>query len=403
MKTLRFSFIIIAFFSAAVIEVYSQDPQLPSNYIVIGAFKKINHAVQLTSIANQETFQAQYAINTKQKLYYVFILNTQDRDNALAFLVKIRAETKYKDAWLYNGKLGEETEPIPIEKEIEPIIEEKKVEPIVVEPIIKEMATKDSVITLPIVTVDSSAIVKPVELEKKKPDGKPFYFKLVSSESGKEVIGEVQIVESKATHYQAFKGNELIYLAAPKNSNGVYIVNILAGGYKPAKLAFNYKNPSIVSSGVGEKQETIIPFELILAKRGDFIDFTNVRFFHNSTILDPISKNELDGLIGLMTEHKNYKIRIHGHCNGNESRDIITLGKSTQVFALDPTNKKETATAKSFTKLRAEVVMSYFVSQGIQQNRITAKGEGGKMMIYAITSTLANYNNRVEIEVLKGK
>ena len=403
MKTRKNLIISVIFFCRTVNNVFAQDPQVASNYIVIGAFTKISHAVQLTSMANQDNFHAQYAINTQRKLYYVFILDTQDLDKALAFLIKIQTETKYRDAWLYKGKLGEETEPILVENDRSPVIEEKKVEPVIIEPAIIELVKKDATIALPIITVDSLVISKPEVSVEKKPDGKPFYFKLVSSESGKEVIGEVQIVESKATHYQAFKGNELIYLAAPKNSDGVYIVNILAGGYKPAKLSFNYKDPSTVSSGAGEKQEIIIAFELTLAKKGDYIDFTNVRFFRNSAILEPISKIELDGLVGLMAEHQNYKIKIHGHCNGDDARDIITLGNSTNFFALDSKNRKEAASAKKLTELRAEAVKNYFVSQGIPQDRIATKGEGGMMMIYTITSTLANYNDRVEIEVLKGK
>jgi outer membrane protein OmpA-like peptidoglycan-associated protein len=80
------------------------------------------------------------------------------------------------------------------------------------------------------------------------------------------------------------------------------------------------------------------------------------------------------------------------------------LGTSSTIFALDPAqNGKETVTAMKLTELRAEAVKNYLVSQGIEDGRISTKGEGGKMMIYPVTSTLANYNDRVEIEVLKGK
>jgi outer membrane protein OmpA-like peptidoglycan-associated protein len=288
-----------------------------------------------------------------------------------------------------------------------PVIEEKKEVPVVVQPVVKEVPRKDSVISKPkqIAVVDSSLtkanIVKPAE---KKPDGKPFYFNLVNAESGNKVSGEVQIVEAKATQYLGAKGNEIIYLGKPKNIAGVYLVSIQAPGYKPAKLVFNYEDPLPVSSGVGDQKETIITFELIRAKKGDYIDFNDVRFFRNTTILEPHSQVELDGLVDLMKENENYKMKIHGHCNGDDSRSVITIGTSTNIFALDPThNKKETMTAKRLTELRAETVKNYLVTHGIAADRLTIKGEGGKMMIYARTSTLANRNDRVEVEVLKSR
>jgi outer membrane protein OmpA-like peptidoglycan-associated protein len=282
--------------------------------------------------------------------------------------------------------------------------EEKKVEPVFIEPVVKTSPKRDSVISRAIVSVDSSATKKVVSSIEKKHTGKPFYFKVVNVESGAAVTGEVHIVESKATQYQGFKANELVYLIPPKNAAGVYQVSIQAPGYKPAKLAFNYKDPSLVSSGIGEQQETIVTFELVRTKKGDYIDFNDVRFFRNSTILEPQSQSELNGLVDLMKESPKYKVKIHGHCNGDEPRPIITLGSGTNVFALDPAhNSKETATAKRLTELRAETVKNYLISQGIDGERIGTKGEGGKMMIYARTSTVANRNDRVEIEVLRSK
>lgn len=401
MKTLRFFLAINTLFFGFGYTVWSQDPQQPSNYVVIGVFAKFDNAVRFTNAANQDNFRAQYAIHPNSKLYYVFILNTADRKRAFSFVVKIKVETKYNDAWVYVGKLGETTP--GVESKPVPVVEEKPVEPVATEPVIEELPKIDSVITQPIVVVDSSVLKKPVvEIVETEPVGKPFYFKLINSESGNMVMGEIHIVESKATQYQAVKGNELVYLKPPKNNTGVYQVSILAPGYKLAKIALDYNNPSTTSSGVGEKQESIITFELVRAIKGDYIDFNNVRFFSNSSILEPSSQSELDGLTALMKENQKYKIKIHGHCNGNEPREIVALGSSTNFFALDAAqNKKETATPKKLTEYRAEAVKSYLVSQGVDQTRITTKGEGAKMMVYSPSSTLSNYNDRVEIEVLK--
>ena len=403
MKTGLFFFTLSALFFGIVSTVWSQDPQQPSHYVVIGAFAKIDNAVRYTNAANQENFQAQYAVHSDRKLYYVFILNTSDRKNAFSFLIKIRVETKYKDAWVYSGKLGKDTEPGSLEISAVPVVDEKPVEPVVTELVAEQQSKKDSIIAQPRVVVDSIISEKLVEEVVEKPAGKPFFFKLLNPESGNEVKGEVHVVESKATQYQAVNGNELVYLMPPKNATGIYQVSIQAPGYKPAKIVFNYNDPSAVSS-VGDKQEAVVTFELERAKKGDFIDFNAVRFFRNSIILEPTSQNELDGLATLMKENPKYKIKIHGHCNGDEARDIITFGTSPTIFALDPAlNGKEKATAKKLTELRAETIKKYLVSQEIDDGRISIKGEGGKMMIYPRTSTLANNNDRVEIEVLKGK
>ncbi|MEK6782729.1 MAG: OmpA family protein [Bacteroidota bacterium] len=293
-----------------------------------------------------------------------------------------------------------------VAKEIEPIQTTiSPVSPVVISPVIEEKPKKDSSISKPAVIIDSSAIKKSIaKPTEKKPAGKPFYFNMINAETGNKVTGEVQVFEAKATHYLAIKSNELVYIVPPKNKVGIYQVNIQAPGYRPVKLAFNYTDPSPVVSGVGDQQEAIMTFELVRAKKGDYIDFNDVRFFRNSTILEPQSKNELNGLVDLLNESPKYKIKIHGHCNGDESRAIITLGNSTNNFELDPAhNKKETATPKRLTELRAETVKNYLVGQGIDPERIATKGEAGKMMIFPRTSTLANRNDRVEIEVLKSR
>ncbi len=379
---------------------FAQDPQQPSNYVVIGAFAKLGNAVRFTDAANLENFQAQYAINSPRNLYYVFILNVSERSKAYSFLLKIREETTYKDAWLYTGKLGLETDVSIKESEPTLINTGNSNNPAISETVVEELPKNFSPA---VVAVDSSTYKKPVEeYIEEKPIGKPFYFKLINSESRKEVLGEVHVMESKSPQFQRFNGNELVYLIPPKNNTGIYLLTIQVPGYKTAKLAFDYKDPSAVSSGAGERQEAIVIFELVRAKKGDYVDFNNVRFLHNTSILESMSQKELDEMVTLMMEDLKYKIRIHGHCNGDESREIITMGSSTDFFRLDASkNTRETTTAKGLSEFRAEAVKDYFISKGIDKARIVTKGEGGKMMIYPKTSTLAIHNDRVEIEVLK--
>lgn len=385
MKNRLILVILIAFGSASF--SFAQSGEAPTYYVTIGVFAKLDNAQRYTDKANKNNFNAQYAINQQRKLYYVYLLETGERKKAFAFMIKMRAETEYKDAWLFIGKLGEE------QTEVIRPIEEK---PIEIVPLVK-----DTVATLPVVIEEVPVVEKPVEKPVvPKPAGKAFFFKLVNSETGNEAIGEVHVQESvKASQYQAFRGNEIVYIKAPANKNGTYTVMTIVPGYQQMKITLPYNEPG---GTAGSESEIIIPFELKRAKRGDYIDFNNVRFIRNSAIMTPESQNELDGLVALMKENVKYKIMIHGHCNGKNDKDIIGLGTSQNYFTLDPsTNKKETTTAKALSEYRANAVKGYLVSQGIDAKRVGVKAEGAKIPLYPEQSTLASYNDRVEVEVKK--
>lgn len=366
---------------------FAQTVEVPTYYVTIGVFAKLDNALHYTEKANKSNFSAQYAINQPRKLYYVYLLETTDRKKAFAFMIKMRAETEYKDAWLFIGKLGEE------QVEVVQPIEEKPVE---IVPVVK-----DTVATQTVVVEEVPVVEKPVEKPVVvKPAGKAFFFKLVNAETGNEAIGEVHVQESvKANQYQAFKGNEIVYIKAPINKNGTYTVMTIVPGYQQMKITLPYNEPG---GTTGSESEIIIPFELKRAKRGDYIDFNNVRFIRNSSIMTPESQFELDGLVALMKENIKYKIMIHGHSNGKNDRDIIDLGTSQKYFELDPSaNKKETTTSKALSEYRANAVKGYLISQGIDAKRIGVKAEGGKIPLYPEQSTLATYNDRVEVEVKK--
>lgn len=384
MKTL-FVILAVGLFNLISFSAHSQDGD--TYYVVVGAFRKIENAVNYTKMANEKGFNAQYAINPARSLYYVYLLNTEDKRRSFAFLIKMRAETKFKDAWVFFGRLAQEEVSTPVVEEPvkeEPLKEEVKIEPV------EELPKKDS-----IVEKKEEPVVK---VEEKKPTGKPFFFKLLNSE-GSEVQGEVHVQESsKATGFLVVKANEIAYLEAPKNKNGSYVIVTQAAGYKGTTLTFNYNNPQ---AEVGSQKESIIELSLAKAKKGDYIDFNNVKFFRNSVVLEPIAKNELDGLVDLLKENPKYKVKVHSFCNGNQKREIAVMGTSTNFFAIDPGNTLHSGSAKELTTLRAENIKSYLVSQGIDGKRITTKGEGGKIPLYAEGGSLGSYNDRIEVEITK--
>jgi outer membrane protein OmpA-like peptidoglycan-associated protein len=371
-------------------------------YVTIGVFAKLGNTTRLTEKANKQSLDANYAMNPSRSLHYVYVLNTTEKRKAFALAIKLRAETEYKDAWVYEGKLGEaaitKDEPVPIaeEKPKEPIVEIKPVAP-EVKPIIEPTVIDSTTI------VKQTEEVKPVEMPvEKKPTGIPFYFKLVSVADGSEVkSGQVHIQETvRATQYQAFKVGEVVYLEAPKNTRGSYTVITQVPGYSPISTVFNYKNPA---GEKGSLDETIIELPVTKAKRGDYIDFNNVKFFKNASILQAASQNELDGLVDLMKENTKYKIKVHGHVNGNQNRESFVRGQNSAFFSTNPSNDKavKNMSPKDLSTFRAETIKDYLVSQGIDASRISVKGEGSKIPLYPEGGTLGQFNDRIEIEFIK--
>lgn len=238
-----------------------------------------------------------------------------------------------------------------------------------------------------------------------KPVGKPFFFKLTSNDTGEPLEGEIHIYEpgGSASTYQAFPANQIVYLAAPRDASQVYAISTLAAGYQEMSRPLNYADPGASAAEVGSNSEYVIALPLVHVKLGDYIEFSQVRFFSNSVILQPSSKEELDGLAELMKQNPRYKIGIHGHCNGDQDRNIVVRAPNADFFTANTGNQRKTVSAKEFTELRAELVKDYLIAQGVEGKRISTKGEGGKALIYPVNSTLAGRNDRVEIEVKRGK
>ncbi len=362
-------------------------------YVTIGVFSRADNVNRLIEKANKEGLTAQSASRVGSNLNYVYVLATTEKRKAYALSVKLRAETEYKDAWVFEGSLGE----VPVAEVIEPAVE-KKEEPIVetkpLEPEIKP-------------AIDSSTFAKPIEkpiepIVEKKPAGKPFYFKLRNVADNSEVkSGEVHVQEAvRATQYQAFKPGEVVYLEAPKNKRGSYTVVTQIPGYSPLSTVFNYENPA---GEKGSSDEVIIELPVTKAKKGDYVDFNNVKFFKNSSILQAGSQNELDGLVDLMKENVKYKVKIHGHVNGTQSRECFVRGANSSFFGTNPSADKteKNMSSKDLSTLRAETVKDYLLSQGIDASRISTKGEGGKIPLYPEGGSLGPLNDRIEIEFTK--
>ena len=408
----RLIFLVVVLFSQSTLAQEAFSPY----YVVIGGFKSEQNAQEFCLYAHEQNLPALYAFNEERRIFYVYVRATQTKDVADDIRARVRASTVFRDAWVFNGVLSGDN--AVARKSVPPAVKKRAPEPerkvIIEEPKEQEpeeTEEKQEAKAEPAQLVEepeetqSGAVPQAVEAvaEKPKPVGKPFVFKLVNEETGSVVNGTVRLQETdKARQFRGFNANEKVYVPAPSNRTGKWYVVCHVVGYRQLKKAMVYDKPmDAQGASVGPDEEVIIPIGLERVKRGDYVEMENVKFFNNTALFTPGSERELDELFAMMQENPGYQIRLHGHTNGKQSRDIVSLGTSTDMFNPDAANSKTHASAKELSLLRAELVKSYLVSKGIDASRVDTKGEGGAQMIYDPKGTLAGLNDRVEVEIRK--
>ena len=234
----------------------------------------------------------------------------------------------------------------------------------------------------------------------KDPNLKSFYFQLVNQETGEEVKGQVYLQKDRDdNNFEAYEGNEAIDLYKPGRDKNTYFVTVNAPGYDPVETEVNYNDPPETD----QNGNTLVKISLERSRTGDYVEFNKVRFLSNSAIFTPDSKTELDAFVRLMNDNPKYKIRVHGHVNGKFNRNATIREDSEQFFGRSEGNKEVSASAKKLSDYRADLVKDYLVSQGISARRIKTKADGASTMLFPSSGPLSGFNDRVEIEITKGK
>lgn len=374
------------------------DANAKSNYVVIGAFASKANAEKFTAAAVTNSFDARFDINTVRNLFYVYVLRTDNWKQASAEALRLRAQSAYTDAWVFIGDLGATTSEVSADMNPVTAVKIEQVEDMAEKLPAQETNSEDSVTAA---APPSIAVIEPV-LVATNPDApsKSFYFNLYRSTDKVVVDGEVNLFNLENQRLQStFKANGLVTVKAPNKSGDVRLECDIVG-YKKVVQLINYKNPA-AAEGVSIQDDVItVPFELVRLQTGDFAILYNVFFFKDAAIMRPESKYDLDGLLAMMKENPNYKIRIHGHTNGNSAGKIIEPGEDRNLFSL--TNGKEgRGSAKKLSEERASVIREYLVKEGIEVSRMEVKAWGGKKPIYDHDHTQAGANVRVEIEVIQ--
>jgi outer membrane protein OmpA-like peptidoglycan-associated protein len=127
----------------------------------------------------------------------------------------------------------------------------------------------------------------------------------------------------------------------------------------------------------------------------------NVYFFKDAAIMRPESRYEVTSLLDMLNENQKYKIKLHGHTNGNAAGKIISMDKGSENFFSLTNTRDGLGSAKQLSEERADVIRKYMISNGIDASRIEIKAWGGKRPLQDKHSARAQENVRVEVEILE--
>lgn len=366
------------------------QPTPPSYFVVIGAFAIQENAGRHVADAAIKGLTPTPAINPLRKLTYVYTLQTDHARAAFAEAARIRQSTPYKDTWVFFGRLGETQPQIPLARE-------EKSTPEAAIPAREEKAI--ATLTPP---PDSASVIpakKDTRPARKPEDGKDFLFQVMS---GTEPLkGVVDIYDKdKKRKLRTLNSNEQT-LVKPLTPNGQWIIVCEIMGYKPKEFTLNYFEPgSTAGVEVTEAGEVLVSIDLQKAVRGDMLRTYHVRFFEDASVMRPESQDEVDALKQMLQDNPEFRIRIHGHTNGNYGGKIVSKKEDDREFFMLTNTQEGKGSAKKLSGMRAEAIRTYLIASGIQATRMEIEAWGGKKPLEDPYGDKAAANSRVEIEIL---
>jgi outer membrane protein OmpA-like peptidoglycan-associated protein len=394
MRLFLFS-LMLTFFSGSAF-AQNPDPILAKgHYVIVGAFAVRGNAIGFQKKLSEEGIKCAYGFVPSRSLYYVYLEGSTALPACLDQLKVIRMNAQYTDAWV--RKMDEESN--------QSLVVEKTPEPVVVAPVKEE----------PIQVAAAQPVEEPVDEEPQQAVKVPAladmtlgnmeaFLSLYNLANDRVVEGKVQVIDTERGRLiTEVKGNDYLMLPDPKSKSGMLTLTCDAFGYRKVQQEISYKKPltDSTSSFIDDMGSSLlIKFGLTRYEKGDIHALYNVYFFNDAAVFLPESKFELNELLVMMKENPKYRIRLHGHSNGNYHGKIIKVGPSGNFFSVAEDSNTVMGSAKELSESRAEVIKDYLVANGIDASRMEVKAWGGKRPLHDKKSANAKKNIRVEVEVL---
>ncbi len=401
----------------------SRVDSVASNYVVIGVFSVHENAQRFVKDAStQLQLEATYEKNMGRNLYYVYVLKTNDLNQALVRAREVREKPAFRDAWVFNGVLGANPAGVKgrdiypplvkaVPKPTAPPAEKtdapaptlantvKALEPSGGQEAAVPVQTESpAAVSAPSATPAASAAVATPSVEV-DPNAPKYFMFTISTKGGEKILdGEVDIFDVETDKRKAsYKGHQQVRIERINKSGKMSIVCEVFG-YRRMVQIVDFNEPT-ATPGVTEQDGVVqVPFELVRLKKGDIQVMYQVYFFKDAAIMRPESRYEVNALKEMLQENPAMAVRIHGHTNGNASGKIIEAAESS-YFSL-ANSKDSYGTAKKLSEERAMIIRAYLVSEGIDATRMQIKAWGGKKPVVDKLHSQAESNVRVEVEVL---
>ncbi|MCX7638731.1 MAG: OmpA family protein, partial [Cyclobacteriaceae bacterium] len=333
-----------------------------------------------------------------KNLYFVYLSYHTDLRSSLVEMEKVREQGKFTDAWVrvVAGLIAHRPEPVT--QQVMQLNSQTGSQPVVApapapqpDPAEKKeeitVEQEEKIIQYPVMTLGNTEV----------------FISLFDATNNRVIDGEVQVIDTERNRLiTKVKGNEYLMLPDPKTQSGMLTLIAEVFGYRKQQVEINYPLPlkDTIKPYIELMGTTLaVLFDMVRYRRGDRATLYNVYFFNDAAIMLPESKYELTQLLEMMKENPRYRIRLHGHTNGNYHGKILYLGPDKNFFSLTGARER-IGSAKDLSYERAETIKEYLMTYGISGDRIEIKAWGGKRPLYDRHGVNARKNVRVEVEVL---
>lgn len=393
-------------------EAFSQTSKElpPGYYVVVGAYAKgrENVAQNYTESLRQKGFTADYGFNKSRNLFFVYLKYFADLKSSLRDMSATRKQTEFRDAWVrvVPGDIGT----APVATSDEELTAQGAAITAASSSAAEAASVKESSVT------EAAAEPPPVQ-EIEVTDNPPIkqydpmtlgntevFISLYNGRNNRIVDGDVQVIDTERSRLiTRVRGNEYLILPNPKSKTGQLTLICEAFGYRKVQEELNYPLPlaDTVKDLIDLMGTTlVVNLPMVRYHRGDIGTLYNVYFYNDASIMLPESKYELNSLLQMMQENPKYRIRLHGHTNGNYHGKVLSLGPDKNFFSLDGA-KEGIGSSNELSYARADIIKEYLIANGIQADRMEIKAWGGKRPLYDKHSVNAKKNVRVEVEILE--